>query len=212
MKKPNITVVAADDHKIFMAGIDSLFKPITSINLIGIGYTGDDLLTLIKKHKPDIALIDLSMKGATTQEIISTVTKHYKTTKLIALTMYHDPHEVSKLMQAGLAGYVLKESAFDDVINAVYTVLEDKPFISPSLLKMIEILPLHDSHLFLTDREKSILTSAAQGHGNKEIGDLFNISERTVRFHLSNCCEKLNANGRSNAVAVALHRHLIELY
>lgn len=211
MKKSNITVVAADDHKVFMAGIESLFKPLPSINLIGIGYSGDDLLTLIKNHKPDIAFIDLSMKGATTQEILNTVTKHYNKTKLIALTMYHDPHEVSQLMQAGLAGYVLKESAFDDVINAVYTVLNDKSFISPALLKELETLPLNGNHIFLTDREKLILTSAAHGHGNKKIGDLFGISERTVRFHLANCCEKLNANGRSNAVAVALHRHLIEL-
>lgn len=212
MKKSNITVVAADDHKIFMAGIESLFQPLANINLIDVGYTGDDILTLIKQYKPDIAFIDLSMKGATTQEIINTVSKQYKTTKLIALTMYHDPHEVSKLMQAGLAGYVLKESAFDDVINAVYTVLNDKPFISSGLSQMIDILPFNDNHIFLTDREKLILTSAAHGHGNKEIGNLFDISERTVRFHLSNCCEKLNANGRSNAVAVALHRHLIELY
>jgi DNA-binding NarL/FixJ family response regulator len=212
MKRSNITVVAADDHKVFMAGIDSLFQPLASINLIGVGYTGDDLLMLIQKYEPDIAFIDLSMKGATTQEIISTVTKNHSATKLIALSMYHDPHEVSLLMQAGLSGYVLKESAFDDVINAVETVLNGKPFISPALSKMIESLPFNDNQVFLTDREKLILTSAAQGHSNKKIGDLFDISERTVRFHLSNCCEKLNANGRSNAIAVALHRHLIELY
>lgn len=212
MKKSDITVVAADDHKVFMAGIESLFKPLNNINLIGVGYTGDDLLMLIQQYKPDIAFIDLSMKGATTQEIINTVAKNYNSTKLVALSMYHDPHEVSQLMQAGLSGYVLKESAFDDVINAVYTVLNGKPFISPVLSKMIDILPFNDSQVFLTDREKLILTSAAHGYGNKEIGSLFNISERTVRFHLSNCCEKLNANGRSNAIAVALHRHLIELY
>ena len=211
MNDSSITIVAADDHKVFIAGIASLFEGIGNIELVAIGYDGHQLLAIIDEYQPDIALIDLSMKGPNTQEIIAYVVKHHPTTKLIALTMYHDPHEAKKLMNAGLAGYVLKESAFEDVTQAVTQVIQGKHFISAPLAQEIEQLPFDDNHLFLTEREKHILTNAAHGSSNKEIANSFGISERTVRFHLANCCEKLNANGRSNAVAIALHRHLIEL-
>jgi DNA-binding NarL/FixJ family response regulator len=211
MENTSINIIAADDHKIFLAGIASLFESIDTFQLVGTGNDGDELLMLCDSLSPDIALLDLSMPGATTQDIINVITKQHPATKLIALSMYHDPHEARLLIQSGLSGYVLKESAFDDLTDAINHVFLGKTFISKSLQDAINALPLDDTSAFLTDREKLILTRAAHGNSNQKIADLIGISERTVRFHLSNCCEKLNAHGRSNAIAMALHRHLIEL-
>lgn len=211
MSKDKISIVAADDHQIFIDGIESLFSSIDYIELIASANDGDTLLTLINSLTPNIVLLDLSMPGATTQDIIAQVTEQYPSTKLIALSMYHDAREAKLLLTKGIAGYVLKESAFDDLINAIQQVHNGIQFVSHTLDVAINALPNHELSAFLTQREKLILTGAAQGNSNKKIANNIGISERTVRFHLANCCEKLKAQGRSNAVAVALNRHLIEL-
>ena len=211
MSKDQISIVAADDHQIFIDGIKSLFSSIDGIELIGSANDGTALLTLVKSLSPNIILLDLSMPGATTQEIVAAVTENHPKTKLIALSMYHDAREAKLLLSRGLAGFVLKESAFDDLIMAIIQVHTGTKFVSEILNIEIKALPNHESSAFLTQREKLILTGAAQGNSNKKIASNIGISERTVRFHLSNCCEKLKAQGRSNAVAVALNRHLIEL-
>ncbi len=206
----NIKIIAADDHRLFLEGLKSLFSYTLKFNLIDIYYDGNELLNGIRSHEPDIALIDLSMPGASTQTIISEVDKHYSNTKLIALTMHMEPRRAEQLLKLGLNGYVLKEAAFDELNQAIYAVMAGEQFISSDL--SIALQEYHENTIkkdHLTKREIEVLQQVAQGLSNKEIARVLNISERTVRFHTSNFCIKLNAKGRSNAVAKAMQLSLL---
>lgn len=205
-----INLVAADDHRLFLEGLKSLFEYTPEFNLIKVCEDGDTLLSLISKHKPDIALIDISMPGASTETIVKIVESDYPDTHLIALTMHLEPQLAEKLFELGLCGYVLKEEAFDELGKAINALQAGEQYISPKLMRAIA-----DSHkkntnkALLTIRETDVLGFAAKGQSNKEIARSLDISERTVRFHISNCCVKLEAHGRSNAIARALKMELI---
>lgn len=207
----SIKLVAADDHRLFLEGLKSLFEIIPEFNLVAVCENGDDLLTLIDQHHPDVALIDISMPGANTEMIVEKVEADFPDTYLIALTMHLDPEMAEELLSLGLSGYVLKEEAFDEVSNAINAVITGDQFISPVLAKAININQQKSETRkdFLTARELEVLKSAANGESNKAIARALDISERTVRFHVSNCCVKLEAHGRSNAVAKAMQMGLI---
>lgn len=208
-----VNVVAADDHRLFLEGLDSLFRRIPEYSLVSTCEDGDSLLEIIAKENPHVALIDLSMPGATTEDIVKAVDDNDWDTKLIALTMHREPHYAQQLIRIGLSGYVLKDEAFDELNNAISAVLKDEQFISPTLSNVIlEANKKRDSKTeLLTKREIEVLSNAAQGQSNKEIARNMDITERTVRFHVSNCCLKLEAQGRSNAVAKAMQKGFIKL-
>jgi len=205
-----IRIVAADDHRLFLEGLKSLFQLSNEYDLIATCQDGNCLVEQIKQESPEIALIDLSMPGCSTTEIISSIITHKSPTKLIALTMHMEGHLAKELLSAGLSGYILKESAFEELTIAIDTVLKGEIYLSKD---MQNILANYDAKYQnegeLTQREKEVLQNAARGQSNKEIARTMDISERTVRFHLGNCCLKLNAKGRSNAIAIALKESFI---
>ena len=207
----SISLVAADDHKLFLEGLKSLFQLTSEQNLIETCEDGDTLLSLISKHRPDIALVDISMPGASTETIVQTVEAKFPNTKLIALTMHMDAKLVQNLIELGLSGYVLKDGAFDELGKAITDVKAGEQYISPKLMERISLFheKVKKNKELLTIRETAVLSHAAEGNSNKQIARILEITERTVRFHLSNCCIKLQAHGRSNAVAIALKKKLL---
>lgn len=207
----SINIVAADDHQLFLEGLKSLFSYTKEYNLLDVCGDGDSLLALIAKHSPDIALVDISMPGASTEIIVKTVETQYPNTHLIALTMHLEPQLAESLFELGLCGYVLKEDAFDELGRAINALQKGEQYISPKLMQVIaEYYQKRETEKkLLTSREVDVLGWAAKGQSNKEIARSLDISERTVRFHISNCCIKLKAHGRSNAVAKALKMELV---
>ena len=205
-----INIVAADDHKIFLQGLKSLFVLTDNIELKATAPNGDILLDIIEKYRPDIALVDLSMPGATTETIIKTVEEKYPSTQLLALTMHMDPVVAIDLFALGLSGYVLKECAFDELEIAIKSLIQGEQFISPQLLKAINnYSQKSEKEIILTSKELDVIKLVANANSNKEIARNLNITERTVRFHLSNCFVKLNANNRLNAANRAIELGLI---
>jgi len=206
-----IKIVAADDHRIFLEGLKSLFHLTPELDLVAVCEDGDTLLSLIEQKNPAIALVDISMPGANTETIVEIVESKYPETQIIALTMHLDPMLAKKLITLGLSGYVMKEEAFDELSKAITAVNLGEQFISPKLMNLISSPHLTPDSCVpaLTNREMSVLSHAANGSTNKEIARVLTISERTVRFHLSNSCIKLGAHGRSNAVAIALKRKIL---
>lgn len=204
-------IVAADDHKIFLEGLKSLFVMVDNIDLMDVAENGDHLLSLIKIHRPDIALIDLSMPGASTEIIIQTVIDFHPDTQLLALTMHMEPQIALNLFALGLSGYVLKEYAYDELEDAINTIRAGEQYISPFLLNEINQYrnKYQDTKSILTKKEIMVLVQVAQGQSNKEIARKLKITERTVRFHLSNCFLKLEVNNRSSAVTAAIKLKLI---
>ena len=124
--------------------------------------------------------------------------------------MHMEADKTQRLFDLGLDGYILKESAFEELTLAIDTVLKGKQFISSEMRKELDAYQhKKKNEEELTPREIQVLENTALGKSNKEIARTLFITERTVRFHLANCCLKLGANGRSNAVVIALKKSLI---
>jgi len=206
----NIKIIAADDHHLFLEGLKSLFSNTPNMDLVAVCKDGSELLNNIKYHQPDVALIDLSMPGESTEAIITHVDKNAPDTQLIALTMHMEPPRAERLLKLGLCGYVLKEDAFDELSKAIQTIKSGEQYISPTLMSAIHQYHKNsDKTQPLSEREIAVLREVAQGQSNKEIARSLGISERTARFHIANCCIKLGAKGRSNAVAKAIKQELL---
>lgn len=207
-----IRLVVADDHQIFLDGLVLLFQRLSWVDLRGSASDGDALLDLIAKEQPAIALIDLSMPGASTETIIETVEQHFPHTRLMALTMLNDANRANQLLALGLAAYVVKDNAFEDLLDAIAEVAAGGQFISPCLVEAVRQLQHSATTIRLTDREQQILTHVAQGDGNKQIAYKLGISERTVCFHLANCFMKLGVSNRTQAVTCAINHAVIQTH
>ncbi len=202
---PEITIVAADDHEIFLQGLKSLFADDQLVSLLDTCTNRDDLITKIESLSPDIILLDVSMPGASIEEVLKITNPSH--TEVIILTMNLDINLANDLVTQGVAGYVLKESAFEELELAITQVVSGAIYLSPLLTECMN----NSSKTKLTNREKEIVQLAAEGISNKEIASQLSITERTIRFHFSNICLKLGANGRSNAIAKSLKLHLVDI-
>lgn len=207
-----IKVVAADDHLIFLEGIKSLLLGSSTIHLLEACTDGDQLLALIAKYTPDVALIDISMPGASAESIIQSAEASDVPIKLIALTMHLEPNRAYGLLKLGLNGYVVKDAAFEELESAIVAVAGGDEYVSPAIVMAMHQLDGKDSEapsVFLTDRELEIVKCLSEGMTNKMVARQLGITERTVRFHVANCCLKLNACRRSHVVAKAIQLKLV---
>lgn len=203
----SVSLIVADDHQIFLEGLVLLFQRLDWVDYLGSATDGDQVRSLIELHQPDIALIDLSMPGASTESLIEMAeTTH---TQLIALTMLNDAYKANQLLKLGLSGYVVKDNAFEDLLDAIQKVIAGKQFVSPCLVNEVRQLQSEAESIHLTVREQQVLTYAASGEGNKQIADQLGISERTVCFHLANCFVKLGVSNRTQAVTYAINHAII---
>ena len=207
MAKP-VTLVAADDHQIFLEGISSLLRNHPHIELLATANDGDQTIDLLDRYQPNVLLLDLSMPGASTEQLLSVVDTQHPDTLVIALTMFSDGGIAKKYLELGLSGYVIKDDAFDDLVTAIDEVVDGGQFISSSLIDGVG-LAIDDPMPNLTKQEQAVLTAASEGMSNKEIARSLDISERTVRFHMSNCFTKFGVSSRGGAIAVALNKKLI---
>ncbi|MBQ0729257.1 MAG: response regulator transcription factor [Oleispira antarctica] len=201
----NIAIIAADDHEIFLQGLKSLFAGNQTISLVDTCNNGNDLIGRIQLLSPQLVLLDLSMPGASVKDILE-VTRPINTS-IIILTMNLDAQLANGLVTQGVSGYVLKESAFEELEFAINQVISGEVYLSPLLLESMN----NSLESNLTAREIEILQLAAEGISNKEIACDLAITERTIRFHFSNICLKLGASNRSNAIAKSLKLHLIDI-
>lgn len=205
------TVIVADDHPIFLEGLIMLFDKLAWVNLLGSATNGDEAFDIINSYQPDIALVDLSMSGASIEQIIDTVKAQNYPTQLIALTMLKDGYKAQQLLSVGLAGYVLKDNAFEDLLIAIEQVSIGESFISPLLLDEIQSQETVAIVPYLTDREIEVLICAVDGSSNKKIAYQLGITQRTVCFHMRNCFIKLEATNRTQAIVKAVSYGLVNI-
>ena len=158
---------------------------------------------LIKTLKPDMAIVDISMPGPGTAAIVDTVAAMDVNCGLLALTMHLEPAFATGLIKRGLAGYVIKDSAFEELLDAVRTVAGGGRYLSRRIAEVAVDM------VELTPRELQCLKGVAEGLTNKMIARQIDVRERTVRFHLNNLCRKLGVQRRSQAVAVARRQGLL---
>lgn len=202
-----IRLIVADDHKMFVQALRHLLERSPEIDVVATTDNGTDLLDLIERLAPDVALVDVSMPGPGVQAIAENVGNSARRPKLIALTMHLERSFAEKLIDRGFSGYVIKDAAFGELMKAIRWAMQDKTYISKAILEMADLKP--DNAGGLTPRELECLRAAAEGLSNKTIAKRFGISERTVKFHFENVLKKLHADRRGEAVAIGRRQNLI---
>lgn len=208
MKKAKIRIMVADDHPIVRNGIVCLVKSEKDLQLVAQAADGIKAIELIKKHLPDILLLDLRMPGMDGLEVIAQSQMLQLPTRVIVLTTFESEQDVHQALKAGARGYVLKDTPGPELLGAIRRVHCGETCIPPRISqKLVEKM----SHPELTKREVEILRLVAEGESNKTIGDKLGIAEGTVKIHVKGLLKKLHAPGRTAAVREAVHQGLIRM-
>lgn len=204
----SIRIILADDHPIFRDGLVHSIEETGDFEVVGVGGTADEAVALSFEHKPDIALLDLSMPGGgiTAAQRISDAGS---AGAVAMLTVSEDGEDVTAAMQAGAIGYLLKGVSAAELRDVLGKLAEGTAHVSPGLAaNMLRLMqtkkpdapqPIDD----LTKRETDILKGVADGKSNKEIGDELNIQEKTVKHYMTNILGKLQARNRVEAALIA---------
>lgn len=203
-----LRISIADDHRMFVEALGLILDANQSAEVVSVAGDGHALLRDIDRHRPDIALVDLSMEGPPFQDLAARIREADVPTRPIALTMHLDRDLADRVLAAGFGGYVVKDSAVTELLEAIHVVADGGVFLSNALRKLASSETLREMQL--TRREIACLEGAAMGQGNREIADALGVSERTVKFHLENLFRKLDVKSRGEAVAVARRIRLIE--
>lgn len=202
--KTTIKVLLADDHHMVRAGIRQLLESARDIRVIAEAGDGKTAQSLIEKHKPDVAVLDIQMPEASGIEVTRWARTHMPQIGILILTAYDDEPYVKAVLQAGAHGFVLKTAGTDDLIQAVRDVHEGKSVLDPALTRkiMTSVFAVTEKKDVesLTERELDVLRLTAKGFTNKAIGVHLKISNRTVQGHLAHIFAKLQANSRTEAV------------
>jgi len=210
-----IRVVLADDHAVVRKGIRGFLEEPGDITVVAEAANGDEALTLIRDHRPGVAVLDIQMPGRTGLEVTRAVRSERLPVGVLILTAYDDDPFVMTALQAGANGYVLKTAEPEDIVAAVHAVDEGQSALDPALLQKVMAYlsgaSLSATVESLSAREIEVLRLAAQGFTNKAIGVQLGISDRTVQGHLTNIFGKLDVSSRTEAVTKAIQMGLVSV-
>ena len=209
--KTKYTVIVADDHPILLKGLCEMIEEECCFEIIGKASDGEQALLLIEKHHPDIAVLDIDMPKLTGLELAEKISGKSTKTKIIFLTMHNKESIFNKAMNIGAYGFLMKDSALVEIIDALFSVASGKRFISKSLTDLLIVRtsnqPVNNPLTkisALTSTEQKIIKLISQNKSTKEIADELSISKRTVETHRSNICSKLELSGTNSLLKFAL--------
>jgi DNA-binding NarL/FixJ family response regulator len=213
---PDIKIIIADDHALVREGIRALLNLHDDIVILGEASDGKEAIDKVMKLKPDIVLMDIAMPGLGGLEATLEIKKSDPDVKILILSQYDDKEYVSRLLKAGVSGYILKHGVGTDLISAIRAVSRGEFYLYPSITSRVvdgflhkDGLMVEDPYETLTDREKQVLKLLAEGLNHKEIAGLLNISSKTVMVHQTNISEKLDIHSRAALIKYAIQKSII---
>ncbi len=212
-----INIVLADDHAIFREGLRSMLEKKNDMKIVGEASDGLSAVDLVKKLKPDLVVMDIAMPGINGIDAIESILNYNPKVAVVVLSMYQEERFVSGAFLAGAKGYLLKESLFDELIQAVYAVSVGQFYISPQIahvaVKYFKGQLPADGALrpasVLTIREREILQLLVEGRSVKDIGEQLCISPKTVEAHRRNLSEKLDIRQPVELIKYALREGIV---
>lgn len=216
MKK--ISVFLADDHKILRESLKLYLSQEPEIEVVGEAADGLEAYSAILALKPDIAILDISMAKLNGLDLCIKLKQEQSNLKVIILSMHKTESYIYKALNIGVNGYVLKDNALEDLMNAIRTVWEGRMFISQDLIEMVVSGYVSEGAKkstfeseVLSVREREILQMLAEGRSNKEVADSLHISVKTVETHRANIMKKLGLKNIADLVLYAVRNQLIEI-
>jgi DNA-binding NarL/FixJ family response regulator len=205
----NLRIIIADDHPVFLAGLKTVVDGEPDIEIVGQASDGDQALKMLEDLRPDIAVLDIGMPKIDGVGLLTEAQKRRLPVQVIFMTMYRERKLYDRGMELGLRGYVLKDSASSDLIEAIRTVASGEKFVSPDLLEHFTENRSKSGQIRATSEQLSasemrILSLIAEYKTSREIADTLFISPRTVETHRTNICTKLGLQGRHALMKYAL--------
>ena len=203
-----IRIVIADDHAVVREGTHTLLEREPDMEVVGEASNGEEALKIIEEQKPDVAILDISMPKLTGIEVTRLIKAKLPSVAVLILTAYDNDEYIFALLEAGAAGYLLKDVHSHEIVEAVRSVHSGESVLHPSIArKVIQRAILGSSKtaevksdIELSEREKEVLKLAAKGMTNKDIADTLCISIRTVQGHINNIFHKLGVGSRTEAI------------
>ncbi|GIW72895.1 MAG: DNA-binding response regulator [Planctomycetota bacterium] len=210
-----IRVLVVDDHAMIREGLAQLIGEEAEFEVVGTAADGRSALRLARKLNPDVVLMDLAMPELNGLEATRRIVKALPQTRVLALSMYMDRDYISRALEAGVAGYLLKDSPPEELYEALRRVAAGERFFSSripaTVLKGAELGRRRRRGPELTHREREVLKLLAEGHTVKEIAELLKLSQKTVDTHKTNLMRKLDIHNRVELVRYAIEEKIIQL-
>lgn len=207
----SVSVVLADDHEVVRSGLRMVLEAAGGIEVVAEAATADDAVRYVLGHKPDVLVLDLNMPGTPSLDAMPRFAEASPSTAVVVLTMQSGTAFAREALRAGVRGYVLKESAGAELIEAIRTAIDGGTYLTPSLGARLATEPdrfqLPDG---LTPREAEVLSLLALGHTNAEIGEQLHLSRRTVESHRASLQSKSGCSTRAELVRYALAHDLLD--
>jgi two-component system NarL family response regulator len=206
-KRP-ITLMVADDHPVVREGLITMIERQLNMQVVAQASNGREAVDKFLNSRPDVGLLDLRMPVMNGADAVMAIREKEPAARLIILTTYQGQEDIYRALRAGAMGYLLKDAAAEELIDSIRAVSGGRRWIPPAVGAM---LAKRVTNRELTAREKEVLGILAIGKSNKEIGVACNISEATVKVHVTHILEKLKVCGRTEAINVAVRRGLVSL-
>ena len=211
-----LRILLADDHTVVRQGLRKVLEERPEWQVVAEAGDGRDAVRLAEQHRPDVAVVDVAMPLLNGIEATRQITRRAPQTKVLVLSMYSDEAYVTQMLKAGATGYLLKDSADVDLLQAVQAVSQGKSFFSPAVARLMSDDYARqrgenavDRYESLSEREREIFQLVAEGKTNKEMAALLFISPSTVETHRARIMEKLDLHSAAEIVLYAVRRGVI---
>lgn len=214
-----IKILLADDHKMFIEGMDSLLADQSDIDIVGHALHGNEVLEFVDNQDVDLILLDVNMPDLDGIEISKQVKSKSPETRILAVTMHNEESFLTNMIKNGASGYILKNTGKEELLLAINTVMEGKNYFSKEVTENLlhSMMPgekrtsrMHSPEIKISRREKEVLKLICEEYTTPEIADKLCISLNTVESHRSNLLTKLNVRNLAGLVRVAINNRLID--